>query len=196
MNEMFLLKMGEIVLKGLNRSTFEGRLHSNLTPAAEAIRQIQDSPAPIHRLCGTGGRGLRPGGSLGGLVPCLRRGHPLPGAVAARRPWTPSSTPAGTTWETRSPWRAAFKVESKPRIKSSPDLHPDLPGNRRPPGGAYPDTAVVSITPTTRSMWRSGRTGPLSTAPPSWERGACPQGWAARPPCCSPGASTAPWRAI
>ena len=30
MNEMFLLKMGEIVLKGLNRSTFEGRLHSNL----------------------------------------------------------------------------------------------------------------------------------------------------------------------
>ena len=31
MNEIFLLKMGEIVLKGLNRSTFEGRLHSNLT---------------------------------------------------------------------------------------------------------------------------------------------------------------------
>ena len=31
MNEMFLLKMGEIVLKGLNRSTFEGRLQSNLT---------------------------------------------------------------------------------------------------------------------------------------------------------------------
>ena len=31
MNEMFLLKMGETVLKGLNRSTFEGRLHSNLT---------------------------------------------------------------------------------------------------------------------------------------------------------------------
>jgi thiamine biosynthesis protein ThiI len=30
MNEMFLLKMGEIVLKGLNRSTFEGKLHSNL----------------------------------------------------------------------------------------------------------------------------------------------------------------------
>ncbi len=31
MNEMFLLKMGEIVLKGLNRSAFEGRLHSNLS---------------------------------------------------------------------------------------------------------------------------------------------------------------------
>ena len=30
MKEMFLLKMGEIVLKGLNRSTFEGKLHSNL----------------------------------------------------------------------------------------------------------------------------------------------------------------------
>ncbi len=27
----FLLKMGEIVLKGLNRSSFEGKLHSNLT---------------------------------------------------------------------------------------------------------------------------------------------------------------------
>lgn len=31
MNEIFLLKMGEIVLKGLNRSSFEGKLHSNLT---------------------------------------------------------------------------------------------------------------------------------------------------------------------
>ncbi len=30
MNEMFLLKLGEIVLKGLNRSSFEGRLTSNL----------------------------------------------------------------------------------------------------------------------------------------------------------------------
>ena len=31
MNEMFLLKMGEIVLKGLNRASFEGKLHSNLS---------------------------------------------------------------------------------------------------------------------------------------------------------------------
>ena len=31
MNEMFLLKMGEIVLKGLNRGSFEGRLNSNLS---------------------------------------------------------------------------------------------------------------------------------------------------------------------
>ena len=31
MNELFLLKMGEIVLKGLNRGSFEGRLHSNLS---------------------------------------------------------------------------------------------------------------------------------------------------------------------
>ena len=30
MNEMFLLKLGEIVLKGLNRFTFENRLKSNL----------------------------------------------------------------------------------------------------------------------------------------------------------------------
>lgn len=31
MNEMFLLKMGEIVLKGLNRGSFEGKLNSNLS---------------------------------------------------------------------------------------------------------------------------------------------------------------------
>ncbi len=31
MKEMFLLKMGEIVLKGLNRSSFEGKLNSNIS---------------------------------------------------------------------------------------------------------------------------------------------------------------------
>ena len=30
MNEMFLLKLGEVVLKGLNRGAFENRLKSNL----------------------------------------------------------------------------------------------------------------------------------------------------------------------
>ena len=30
MNEMFLLKLGEIVLKGLNRFTFENKLKSNI----------------------------------------------------------------------------------------------------------------------------------------------------------------------
>ena len=46
MNEMFLLKMGEIVLKGLNRSSFEGKLHSNLARRLKAygkfkIRMLQ-----------------------------------------------------------------------------------------------------------------------------------------------------------
>ena len=41
MNEMFLLKMGEIVLKGLNRSTFEGRLQSNLTRRLKAYGKFK-----------------------------------------------------------------------------------------------------------------------------------------------------------
>ena len=48
MNEMFLLKMGEIVLKGLNRNNFEGRLHSNLCRRLRAfgrfdVRMLQST---------------------------------------------------------------------------------------------------------------------------------------------------------
>lgn len=54
MNEMFLLKMGEIVLKGLNRSTFEGRLHSNLNRRLKPLWEIPDPSASVHCVCGAG----------------------------------------------------------------------------------------------------------------------------------------------
>ena len=46
MNEMFLLKMGEIVLKGLNRSTFKGKLHSNLTRRLRPVVIVEYDRVP------------------------------------------------------------------------------------------------------------------------------------------------------
>lgn len=40
MNEIFLLKLGEIVLKGQNRKQFESKLRQNVLPPDEALRGI------------------------------------------------------------------------------------------------------------------------------------------------------------
>ena len=76
MNEMFLLKMGEIVLKGLNRSTFEGRLHSNLNRRLKPYGKFK-----IRLLQSTVYVEPEDGWGLGGLLPGLRRGGHEP------QPW-------------------------------------------------------------------------------------------------------------
>ena len=40
MNEIFLLKLGEIVLKGQNRKQFESKLRQECAPPDEALRGI------------------------------------------------------------------------------------------------------------------------------------------------------------
>jgi len=52
--ELFLLKMGEIVLKGLNRRRFEERLMGNLQRRLHPYGRFP----PVHRLCGTAGGDL------------------------------------------------------------------------------------------------------------------------------------------
>ena len=55
--EIFLLKMGEMVLKGLNRRSFEDKLIGNRPPPAGAIRQVPHLLPPVHHLRGAqGGR--------------------------------------------------------------------------------------------------------------------------------------------
>lgn len=78
MNEMFLLKMGEIVLKGLNRGSFEGRLNSNLSRRLRAygkfkVRLLQ-STVYVEPSRGD----LRSGRCLGGDRPDLRHQLPVP----------------------------------------------------------------------------------------------------------------------
>ena len=49
MNEIILLKLGELVLKGLNRRSFEDKLQANIH------RRLHPS---VHHLCGAQGRHL------------------------------------------------------------------------------------------------------------------------------------------
>ena len=112
MNEMFLLKMGEIVLKGLNRASFEGKLHSNLS------------------------RRLKPYGK--------------------------------------------FKIPSR-FLRESAD------GWRKP----IPRWQLMSTIPITPSMWRCGRSVPLSMVPQSPVPVDCRWAWAEKRRCCCPAVSTA-----
>ena len=55
--EIFLLKMGEMVLKGLNRRTFEERLMGNARRRLEPYGQVPHLLPPVHHLRGAqGGR--------------------------------------------------------------------------------------------------------------------------------------------
>lgn len=52
MNEIILLKYGEIALKGLNKNVFEDILLKNIRWRMPGFRQPPDSEGSIHRLSG------------------------------------------------------------------------------------------------------------------------------------------------
>ena len=88
-NEMFLLKLGEVVLKGLNRRSFEDKLVSNVRWRLKKhgsfhvyIRQSTIYVEPQKDDCDR-----RPPGS-----PAARCSAwpPWPGRCPAKRPWRPS----------------------------------------------------------------------------------------------------------
>ncbi len=60
MNEMILLKLGEMVLKGLNRRSFEDKLQANIHRRLDP-RPVPGLHPPVHHLCGAQGRRLRHG---------------------------------------------------------------------------------------------------------------------------------------
>lgn len=58
MNEIILLKLGEVVLKGLNRRSFEDKLMSNLRRRLLPFRPVPGLFQAEHHLCGAAGGGL------------------------------------------------------------------------------------------------------------------------------------------
>ena len=81
MNEMFLLKMGEIVLKGLNRGSFESRLNSNLSRRLRAygkfkVRLLQSTVyiEPLDEDCDVEGAWEETGKIFGITSRCRSRG--------------------------------------------------------------------------------------------------------------------------
>ena len=78
MNEMFLLKLGEIVLKGQNKRQFENKLRQNvrrrMKPYGEFDVYLMQSTVyvePKSEDCDVDG-------AVGGLPRHLRRGEPVP----------------------------------------------------------------------------------------------------------------------
>ena len=63
MHEMILCKLGEVVLKGLNRRSFEMKLMSNIRRRTQhrLVRQVPGLFQAEHHLCGACRGGLRPG---------------------------------------------------------------------------------------------------------------------------------------
>ena len=195
--ELFLLKLGEVVLKGLNRSHFEDKLMANVRPPP---------PAPAAPSASTPARAP----SMWSPRAASRIWTPSTGPAArssassawsgpspARRAWPPSWRPPGSTWPRSLRDRPQdFKVESKRADKTLPlKLHPALPaGGRALLHRAFPKTAGQRPRPGAHGLRGDPGAGrPTSTAPPSPAPGACLWAWAARPSPCSPAASTAPW---
>jgi thiamine biosynthesis protein ThiI len=142
MNEMFLLKMGEIVLKGLNRSSFEGRLHSNLTRRLRPygkfkIRLLQSTVyvEPENEDCDLEGAWDACGRVFGIASRCRSRGcdKTLDAIFDACRDYLGDEIDLA----------GSFKVESKRADKKFPmtsiQISQEIGGRL---AEAYPDTAV------------------------------------------------------
>ena len=142
MNEMFLLKMGEIVLKGLNRATFEGKLHSNLNRRLKPygrfkIRLLQSTVyvEPEDGDCDLDGAWEACGRVFGVSSMCRSRGceKSIDAIVAACRDYLGDEILAA----------GSFKVESKRADKKFPMTSIQI---SQEVGGllaeAYPDTPV------------------------------------------------------
>ena len=54
MNEIFLLKLGEVVLKGSNKAQFENRLRSNVSRRMRPFGEFLGTDSAVYGLCRTG----------------------------------------------------------------------------------------------------------------------------------------------
>ena len=196
MNEIFLLKLGEIVLKGQNRRAFENCLKGNIRRRVKPygdfrvyLKQSTIYVEPENDSCDLDGAweacaavfGIA---SMCRCRPCEKTTDAIYAAVLSYLGDELSMA-------------KSFKVESKRADKSFPlnsiQLSQEIGGRL---AEAFPQVAVTSTTRTTRYMWRCGTLPPTSMAPPCPAPADCPPAWAAGRRCSSPAASTPPWRAI
>ena len=120
MQEIILCKLGEVVLKGLNRRSFEMKLMSEHPPPHPAVRQVQDLLTPEHHLRGAVRR--RPATSPGAYAACKQ----VFGIIAITRA-QPCEKSKEAILETAKLYLAdalrtakSFKVETKRADKSFP----------------------------------------------------------------------------
>ena len=146
MNEIILLKMGEIVLKGLNRQSFEDKLLANVRRRAEAtaavsecsLRQSTIYVEPQGEDCDMDGGLGRPAArcsaspAVARAVPCEKDS----GRHCGGRP--------GPIWADAFAAAKSFKVESKRADKTFPmnSIQLSQACGRRSGGRCIPDVAV------------------------------------------------------
>ena len=175
MNEIILLKLGEVVLKGLNRRSFEDKLTSNVRRRLTRCGsfRVYSKQSTIY---------VEPQGEdcdLDGAYAACRQVFGIVAATRARscpkdkdaifhcaRNYLGAQLQAART----------FKVETKRADKKFPMNSMEI--------SQYVGRSCAST-------WRSGRRRPTSTAPARAGPGACPSAWAAPPSASSPAASTA-----
>ena len=163
--ETFLLKMGEMVLKGLNRRTFEERLMGNARRRLEPYGKFRI----YSRQSITYVEPKEAGCDLDGAFETLRR---LFGAVGLSRAKACEKTPEAILETAKTYLRddlmaaRTFKVESKRSDKSFPmtsiQLSQYVENSTRP----SPTSTRICTLPRWWSTWRSGILPPMSTPTP------------------------------
>ena len=177
MNEIILLKLGEMVLKGLNRRSFEDKLQANLHRRLRPFgqfrvytRQSATYVEPIGEGCDVEGayEALKHVFGIVGLSLARPCGKDKDAILACAKEFLDDQLRAART----------FKVETKRADKTFPmtsiqlsqyvggELHEAYrqPGGGRPPSRSSPST------------WRCGTTPPTSTTQPQPGAGGLPVG--------------------
>ena len=196
MKEIFLLKLGEIVLKGGNRFQFENRLKTNI---ARRMRPFGDFRASIVQSTVY----VEPENSDCDLDGAWEACHAIFGVVSLCR-CRPCEKDLDAIFAAIENYLGddldcakSFKVESKRSDKRFPltsiQLSQEIGGRL---AEAHPGWRWTSVTRSTTCTWRCGICPPMSTAPPNRERAACPPALAGGRWCCSPAASIPRWRPI
>jgi len=179
MNEIILLKLGELVLKGLNRHTFEEKLMSNARRRLPAYGRFK----VYTKQSITYVEPLEPECDMDGAFEAMKKIFGAVGVCRCRVCEKDKDKMLSAVREFLAPQLEAaktFKVECKRSDKTFPlnsiQLAQYLGGEL---DELYPHlTADMHHPP---SMWRFGMTPPLSTAIPSPAPAACPWAWAAGP---------------
>ena len=192
-DEIFLLKMGEMVLKGLNRRTFEERLMGNARRRLQKYGKFRI----YSRQSITYVEPKEAGCDMDGAFATLSR---LFGVVGLSRAKACEKTPEAIL-ETAKTYlhddlmaARTFKVESKRSDKTFPltsiQLSQYVGGSSTRPSPTSRRTCTTRSSPST---WRCGTLPPTSTGTPPPAPAACRWGWGARRSPSCPGGLTAPW---
>ena len=195
MNELFLLKLGEIVLKGLNRRSFEQQLQSNLRRRLRScgefsVRTVQSTVyvEPKDDACDLDAA-WEICRSIFGVVSCCR-------CRAAEKSLDAIYALARDYLGPELSLARSFKVESKRSDKRFPynsiQISQEVGGRL---AEEFPNVRVDVHRPE-YTVSRCARRRPMSTARPSRARAVFRPGRPGARPCCSPAASTRPSRVI